>query len=703
MVFAPIPLNASTPPRRTPARRHGATLALLAAACALAGCQPSGSPTPKAEAAAPAVEPAAAPAAAAPAVPVAYTPPSADALYQMVAPIALYPDRLVAQILAGATYPDQIGAAETWLAQNPSARGGALAAAVDPQPWDPSVKSLTAFPNVLEQMAANLPWTTALGKAYYHDPSDVMNAIQVMRARAAKAGTLKASPHLRVATVEARSLPPPPAPAQPPVALYQGPAVIAPPPTVITIQPTEVQTVYVPRYDPAVVYGTPVPVYPSYRWAVPAPAPVAVSTGPDPVAVGALAFGAGVLVGAVASHHHAWGWDAWNLHWGPPPPPAPVAWGPAPPPPAWGPAVLYRGATYVSNSPTVIENIHNRITVNNRNVYVNAPGQPAGAPGAASPVAGMLPGGGSGAGLQAGLPPPGAMAPGRPPQAVAALPDARPLAAALHEGHAAPGHPGVGMLPPGERMARMRLPSSGGAPQPQLQEPQGRALAPTLPAQALARPVDAAHRGAPEQGLGAALQRSGPDREGRAAPAAGAPPRQALSPAPVAAVHSPSAADRGWNRPEPARADVPPAQAALQARPFQEPRGLAEPVRGEGPRPSFRGDAAAQAQMPREASMAHALQSPPVRAVPAPRMAEPASPVHAAPREAPVAALHPAPPPQQQQSFPRAEARPEPRPAAMHESLRGVLQAPPPARMPHEPPHPPHGQDGGHRPHGEGR
>ncbi len=650
MVFAPIPPHASIPPRHMPLRRHGATAALLAAACALAGCQPSGSPTPKADAAAPAVEPAAAPAPAAAAVPVAYTPPSADALYQMVAPIALYPDRLVAQILAGATYPNQISAAETWLAQHPSAKGGALAAAVDPQPWDPSVKSLTAFPNVLEQMAANLPWTTALGKAYYHDPSDVMNAIQVMRARAAKAGTLKASPHLRVATVEARSLPPPPAPAQPPVALYQGPAVIAPPPTVITIQPTEVQTVYVPRYDPAVVYGTPVPVYPSYRWAVPAPAPVMVSTGPDPVALGALAFGAGVLVRAAASHHHAWGWDAWNLHWGPPPPPAPVAWGPAPPPPAWGPAVLYRGATYVSNSPTVIENIHNRITVNNRNVYVNAPGQP----------------------------------------------DARPLAAALHEGHAAPGHPGVGMLPPGERMARMRLPTSGGAPQPVPQEPQGRALAPALPVQSLARPVDAMHRGAPERGLGAALQRSGPDREGRAAPAAGALPRPAPSAAPVAAVHSPSAADRGWNRPGPARADVPPPQDAMQARPFQEPRGTAEPMRGEGPRPSFRGDATTQAQLPREAPMAHALQSPPAHPVAAPRMVEPVSPVHAAPREAPVAALHPAPTPHQQPAVQRAEARPEPRPSAMHESLRGALQAPPPARMPH-------GQDGGHRPHGEGR
>lgn len=175
----------------------GTAVTCIAAACALAGCERVTTPAPQTAASVPAPEPtASAPAAAAApaAVPVAYTPPSADVLYQMVAPIALYPDKLVAQVLAGATYPDQVSAAETWLAQNPGLKGSALVNAVDPQPWDPSVKSLTAFPNVLEQMASNLPWTTALGKAYYHDPADVMNAIQAMRARAAHAGTLKSSP-----------------------------------------------------------------------------------------------------------------------------------------------------------------------------------------------------------------------------------------------------------------------------------------------------------------------------------------------------------------------------------------------------------------------------------------------------------------------------------------------------------------------------
>lgn len=212
-----------------------------------------------------------------------YTPPSADALYQMVAPIALYPDKLVAQVLAGATYPDQVTAAETWLGQNPSLKAAALTDAVDQQPWDPSIKSLTAFPNVLEQMASNLPWTVALGKAYYNDPTDVMNAIQVMRSRATKAGTLKSSPHLRVATVTAAPpSPPPPADLQQPVVMYSGPAVVVPPPAYISIEPADVQAVYVPRYDPQVVYGTPVPLYSSYRWATPAPVYSSGVVGPIP-------------------------------------------------------------------------------------------------------------------------------------------------------------------------------------------------------------------------------------------------------------------------------------------------------------------------------------------------------------------------------------------------------------------------------------
>lgn len=356
--MAPFVLSVPSAPVRPAAGRHramgvGAVLA-LAVACALTACdklpKPQQVPTPTAEA----PEAAAAPLAA------RYTPPSADTLYQMVAPIALYPDRLVAQILAGATYPEQITAAETWLGQNPSLKARALADAADRQPWDPSVKSLTAFPNVLEQMASNLPWTVALGQAYYNDPADVMNAIQVMRSRARQAGTLQSSQRLRVAT--AARLPTPalfPGPAVQPPVVYSGPAVVPAPATYITIEPADVQTVYVPSYNPQVVYGTPVALYPHYRWAAPAVAVASPMVGVDPLVVGALAFGAGVIVGAAAVHP-SWGWEAWGVNWGAPPP-AIVAWG-APPPPR--PSVIYQGNTYISHSATVVQNIHNTVTVN---------------------------------------------------------------------------------------------------------------------------------------------------------------------------------------------------------------------------------------------------------------------------------------------------------------------------------------------------
>src|SRR5271155_1301365 len=114
-------------------------------------------------------------------------------LEQLVAPIALYPDMLIAQILAGSTYPTQIVEADRFMTQNPNLTGNALAAQVNPQPWDPSVKSLCQFPSVLHTMSQSLAWTSALGEAYYNQPQDVMTALQVMRKRAMAAGTLKST------------------------------------------------------------------------------------------------------------------------------------------------------------------------------------------------------------------------------------------------------------------------------------------------------------------------------------------------------------------------------------------------------------------------------------------------------------------------------------------------------------------------------
>ena len=125
-------------------------------------------------------------------------PLSAAELQQLVAPIALYPDALVAQVLGAATFPDQVAAASGWLHQNQNLTGATLMQAVDKQPWDPSVKALTQFPSVLDDLAKNLGWTSALGEAYQTQPADVMSAIQVLRAQAMAAGNLKSGPQITV-------------------------------------------------------------------------------------------------------------------------------------------------------------------------------------------------------------------------------------------------------------------------------------------------------------------------------------------------------------------------------------------------------------------------------------------------------------------------------------------------------------------------
>lgn len=199
-------------------------------------------------------------------------PLSSDQVEQLVAPIALYPDALVAQILAGATYPVQVVEAARWQKANPGLRGDRLAAAIDGMDWDPSIKALTQFPSVLADMDRNLAWTSALGQAYYYQPQDVLNAVQVMRQRALAAGTLVNTPQQRVIERE----------------------------RVIVIQPANPNLVYVPAYNPTGVYGAPVALYPGY------------STG-ELIATGVLAFGVGVAVGVLASQ--AWGWNYWNTDW----------------------------------------------------------------------------------------------------------------------------------------------------------------------------------------------------------------------------------------------------------------------------------------------------------------------------------------------------------------------------------------------------
>ena len=213
-----------------------------------------------------------------------YAAPTADQLYQLVAPIALFPDNLVAMVLAASTYPDQVSAAYQWLQQNSNLKGQQLMEAANQQPWDASVKGLTQFSDVLNQMATNLSWTSALGDAYYNIPQSVMNAVQVMRQRAYQSGNLKSNQQQNV-TVQnqapgRRRLQRPPR--RPQVTVVQ------PPPQTIIIQPAQPEVVYVPTYNPTVVYGAPVPVYPGY------------STGAM-VATSLISFGVGIAVGAAIS------------------------------------------------------------------------------------------------------------------------------------------------------------------------------------------------------------------------------------------------------------------------------------------------------------------------------------------------------------------------------------------------------------------
>jgi Protein of unknown function (DUF3300) len=200
-------------------------------------------------------------------------PLTAEELQQLVAPIALYPDALVAQVLGAATFPDQVAYADDWLHQNLT--GSSLMKAVDAQNWDPSVKALTQFPSVLDTMAKNLNWTSALGEAYHTQTADVMAAVQVLRVKAKAAGNLKSGSQI---------------------------VVVQESPQVIVIQPANPQVVYVPVYNPTVVYG--------YPYTTPGYSAATVAT------TAVVAFGVGIAVGAMMSNSCCgWGYSSWNCNW----------------------------------------------------------------------------------------------------------------------------------------------------------------------------------------------------------------------------------------------------------------------------------------------------------------------------------------------------------------------------------------------------
>ena len=199
-----------------------------------------------------------------------------EELDQILSPIALYPDDLLTQILIASTYPLEVVQADRWVQANKNLKGDQLTAALEKQTWDPSVKSLVNFPQVLSTMSEKLDWMQKLGDAFLASEKDVMDTVQRLRLKAQEAGNLKSTEQQKVVVQE----------------------------KVIIIQPAQPEVIYVPTYSPAEVYGPwwwpayppPPPFFPFFPYAT-------------PYAYGAMAFGAGIAMGA------AWGYAWGNCNW----------------------------------------------------------------------------------------------------------------------------------------------------------------------------------------------------------------------------------------------------------------------------------------------------------------------------------------------------------------------------------------------------
>jgi Protein of unknown function (DUF3300) len=204
----------------------------------------------------------------------------ADQLEQLVAPIALNPDQLIALMLAASTYPAQVQDADHWRQAQGYVSTDQIAYGASLQAWDPSVKALTAFPQVLAEMDQNIQWTAALGNAYYNQPQDVLQAIQIMRQRAQAAGNLQSTP-------------------QESVSYNQG---------YIQVAPVNPQVIYVPAYNPWTVYGQPVDPYPGFSLLGAIGSFFSSGFGSS-----AVQFGLGTVLSAFS--HTPFGLLAWGLDW----------------------------------------------------------------------------------------------------------------------------------------------------------------------------------------------------------------------------------------------------------------------------------------------------------------------------------------------------------------------------------------------------
>src|SRR5277367_1517564 len=201
----------------------------------------------------------------------------AEQLDSLVAPIALYPDPLLAQVLVASTYPLEIMQLQQWLSKNKELKGKALNDAVIKQPWDPSIQAMSALPDAVKRLADDIQWATELGNAFLAQQSDVMDAVQRMRVKAEGTGNLKSNEQMKVETkvIENKSI--------------------------VVIEQAKPEVVYVPSYDPVVVYGAPAYPYPPIAY----PPPGYYAAGM------AVSFGVGMMVGAAING--GWGY---NSGWG---------------------------------------------------------------------------------------------------------------------------------------------------------------------------------------------------------------------------------------------------------------------------------------------------------------------------------------------------------------------------------------------------
>jgi hypothetical protein len=225
----------------------------------------------------------------APPAPAAALPP--EQIDQLIAPIALYPDNLLGQVLTASTYPLEVVMAARWSSANPNVTGQQLEDAMQGQKWDPSVRALTSVPQVLQMMNDKIDWTQQVGELYLAQPDDIAASVQRLRAHADASGNLKSSEQVKVRRVPrvaaeavAADLPPPP-----PEGFPSGPDYIA-------IEPVNPAYMYVPVYDPFLVYGVwPYPAYRPFYWSP-----------PGYVSVGIFAFGAPIVVGAALWANYNW-------------------------------------------------------------------------------------------------------------------------------------------------------------------------------------------------------------------------------------------------------------------------------------------------------------------------------------------------------------------------------------------------------------